>query len=63
MATGAVRALMPSATQTDQGKSMNASTQRYRAADLVAFARGLFAAAGCDGDKPWLIAEMLVEPI
>jgi L-lactate dehydrogenase len=40
---------------------MNASTQRYRAADLVAFARGLFAASGCDGDKPALIAEMLVE--
>lgn len=34
---------------------------RYRAADLVAFARGLFATAGCDGDKPQLIAELLVE--
>jgi LDH2 family malate/lactate/ureidoglycolate dehydrogenase len=34
---------------------------RYRAADLVAFARGLFAAAGCDGDKPQVIAEYLVE--
>src|SRR5262245_23256493 len=34
---------------------------RYRAADLVAFAGALFAAAGCDGDKPQLIAELLVE--
>jgi LDH2 family malate/lactate/ureidoglycolate dehydrogenase len=33
----------------------------YRAADLVAFARDLFAAAGCDGDKPLMIAELLVE--
>jgi len=33
----------------------------YRAADLIAFARDLFAAAGCDGDKPQLIAELLVE--
>jgi LDH2 family malate/lactate/ureidoglycolate dehydrogenase len=33
----------------------------YRAADLVAFARELFAAAGCDGDKPQMIAELLVE--
>lgn len=40
---------------------MNETTQRYRAAELVDFARGLFAAAGCDGDKPALIAEMLVE--
>jgi LDH2 family malate/lactate/ureidoglycolate dehydrogenase len=37
------------------------ATPRYAAADLVAFARGLFAAAGCDGDKPQLIAELLVE--
>jgi LDH2 family malate/lactate/ureidoglycolate dehydrogenase len=37
------------------------SEVRYRAADLVAFARGLFAAAGCDGDKPHVIAEYLVE--
>jgi len=34
---------------------------RYRAADLVAFGRGLFAAAGCDGDKPQVIADYLVE--
>src|SRR5882724_11150914 len=34
---------------------------RYRAADLIAFARALFAAAGCDGDKPQAIAELLVE--
>jgi LDH2 family malate/lactate/ureidoglycolate dehydrogenase len=33
----------------------------YRAADLTAFARALFAAAGCDGDKPQVIAELLVE--
>lgn len=33
----------------------------YRAADLVDFTRALFAAAGCDGDKPQLIAELLVE--
>jgi LDH2 family malate/lactate/ureidoglycolate dehydrogenase len=37
------------------------NTPRYAAADLVAFARGLFAAAGCDADKPQLIAELLVE--
>jgi LDH2 family malate/lactate/ureidoglycolate dehydrogenase len=40
---------------------MPTDTARYRAADLVAFARGLFAAAGCDGDKPQVIAEYLVE--
>ena len=40
---------------------MSAIQLRYRAADLVAFARGLFAAAGCDGDKPQVIAEYLVE--
>jgi LDH2 family malate/lactate/ureidoglycolate dehydrogenase len=34
---------------------------RYRAADLIAFARALFGAAGCDGDKPQVIAELLVE--
>ncbi len=34
---------------------------RYHAADLTAFAGALFAAAGCDGDKPDLIAELLVE--
>jgi LDH2 family malate/lactate/ureidoglycolate dehydrogenase len=34
---------------------------RYRAADLVAYAAALFAAAGCDGDKPASIAEGLVE--
>src|SRR6476660_4308340 len=39
----------------------NKSGPAYRAADLTAFARGLFAAAGCDGDKPQVIAELLVE--
>ena len=35
---------------------------RYRAADLVDFARALFAAAGCDGGKASAtIAEHLVE--
>ena len=34
---------------------------RYRAADLVAFAADLFAAAGCDADKPATIAAGLVE--
>lgn len=33
----------------------------YRVADLIAFARALFAAAGCDGDKPDALAEALVE--
>jgi LDH2 family malate/lactate/ureidoglycolate dehydrogenase len=33
----------------------------YAAADLRRFASDLFAAAGCDGDKPALIAELLVE--
>jgi LDH2 family malate/lactate/ureidoglycolate dehydrogenase len=40
---------------------MNSPVLRYRAADLLEFARGLFAASGCDGDKPRVIAEMLVE--
>jgi LDH2 family malate/lactate/ureidoglycolate dehydrogenase len=34
---------------------------RYRPDDLVQFASALFAAAGCDGDKPNVIAECLVE--
>ncbi len=34
---------------------------RYRAADLVDYATRLFAAAGCDGDKPATIATGLVE--
>jgi LDH2 family malate/lactate/ureidoglycolate dehydrogenase len=34
---------------------------RFRVADLVGYARALFAAAGCDGDKPQLIAEGLIE--
>jgi LDH2 family malate/lactate/ureidoglycolate dehydrogenase len=33
----------------------------YRVADLIEFTRALFAAAGCDGDKPQLVAELLVE--
>src|SRR5262245_20232407 len=33
----------------------------YDAAELVRFARDLLAAAGCDGDKPATIAELLVE--
>ncbi len=39
----------------------NQSPERYRAGDLVAFAAKLFAAAGCDGDKPAAIATGLVE--
>jgi LDH2 family malate/lactate/ureidoglycolate dehydrogenase len=35
--------------------------QRYDAAALVAFARALFAAAGCDEDKAQTLAEVLVE--
>lgn len=34
---------------------------RYRAADLTDFAAKLFAAAGCDGDKPATVAGGLVE--
>jgi LDH2 family malate/lactate/ureidoglycolate dehydrogenase len=34
---------------------------RYRAAELIDFAAALFAAAGCDGDKPQTIAGGLVE--
>ena len=34
---------------------------RYRAADLIGYAAALFAAAGCDGDKPAAIAAGLVE--
>lgn len=34
---------------------------RYRASDLVRYATELFAAAGCDGDKPAAIATGLVE--
>jgi LDH2 family malate/lactate/ureidoglycolate dehydrogenase len=40
---------------------MTLDSSRYRPADLVAFARALFAAAGCDGDKPDVVAELLVE--
>lgn len=34
---------------------------RYAAEDLIAFATQLFAAAGCDGDKPDTVARLLVE--
>lgn len=34
---------------------------RYRSSDLVAYATQLFAAAGCDGDKPETIAAGLIE--
>jgi LDH2 family malate/lactate/ureidoglycolate dehydrogenase len=34
---------------------------RYRAADLIGYATALFAAAGCNGDKPATIAAGLVE--
>src|SRR3954465_226164 len=34
---------------------------RYRAGDLIEYASALFAAAGCDGDKPAAIAAGLVE--
>ncbi len=34
---------------------------RYRVADLIEYATALFAAAGCDGDKPAIIAAGLVE--
>ncbi len=34
---------------------------RYRAIDLIDYATALFAAAGCDGDKPAVIAAGLVE--
>src|SRR4051812_28237050 len=34
---------------------------RYRAADLIEFTTALFAAAGCDGDKPAAVAAGLVE--
>jgi len=34
---------------------------RYHASDLIAYATALFAAAGCDGDKPATIATGLVE--
>lgn len=37
------------------------NANRYRAADLVEYAAALFAAAGCDGDKPATIAAGLVE--
>ena len=37
------------------------STVHYRAADLVSYATRLFEAAGCDGDKAPIIAELLVE--
>lgn len=35
--------------------------ERYRVADLIDYAAALFAAAGCDGDKPAVIAAGLVE--
>ena len=39
----------------------HATTPRYGAPDLLAFAIDLLAAAGCDGDKPKAIAEVLLE--
>jgi LDH2 family malate/lactate/ureidoglycolate dehydrogenase len=38
-----------------------ADESRYRAADLIEYAAALFAAAGCDGDRPVVIATGLVE--
>lgn len=38
-----------------------AAAPRYEAAALTAFARALFAAAGCDDDKAQILAEVLVE--
>jgi LDH2 family malate/lactate/ureidoglycolate dehydrogenase len=40
---------------------MDAEKPRYRVSDLIDYATALFAAAGCDGDKPRTIAEGLVE--
>src|SRR3954469_23227828 len=40
---------------------MSGDASRYRAADLIDYAAALFAAAGCDGDKPATIAAALVE--
>src|SRR5947199_6788711 len=40
---------------------MPGDASRYRAADLIEYAAALFAAAGCDGDKPATIAAGLVE--
>lgn len=40
---------------------MSAPHPRYRPDDLIAFTAKLFAAAGCDGDKPSTIARFLVE--
>ena len=37
------------------------SDDRYRASELIDFASALFGAAGCDGDKPRIIAAGLVE--
>ena len=37
------------------------SDDRYRVSDLLDYAAALFAAAGCDGDKPHIIAHGLVE--
>src|ERR1700752_5104806 len=51
----------PPAFEAIQGLSMTAPSLLYHAADLIAFARDLFAAAGCDDDKPQVIAELLVE--
>jgi LDH2 family malate/lactate/ureidoglycolate dehydrogenase len=39
----------------------NPEAHRYRAADLIEYGTALFAAAGCDGDKPAAIAAGLVE--
>lgn len=37
------------------------TAQRYDCRSLIAFARNLFAAAGCDGDKAGILADVLVE--
>src|SRR5262249_54741402 len=39
----------------------NPEDVRYRATDLIDYAAALFAAAGCEGDKPTTIAAGLVE--
>src|SRR5947208_12248803 len=46
-----------------KGNTMSnaAEVSRYRTGDLVEYATALFAAAGCDGDKPAAIAACLVE--
>src|SRR4051812_29119847 len=55
------RGTVPSAPVLSPGSPMPSPDARFPPAALVEYAAPLFAAAGCDGDKPATIAAGLVE--